>query len=89
MTNSNSLKLKTGFNKVYGMGVFKRLVYRRMEHAKTLLSTTDKSIREIATLTGYDTVAGFIHAFRRTFGTTPREWRIQERKADNENENID
>lgn len=73
MINTNSLKLKLGFNKVYGVGVFKRLVFRRMEHAKTLLATTGESIGEIAGLTGYDTVAGFIHAFRREFGVTPRE----------------
>ena len=84
MVNSNSFKLKTGFSKVYGMGVFKRLVFRRMEHAKLLLSTTDKSIGEIASLAGYDTVAGFIHAFRREFGLTPREWRKQQQEEDNE-----
>jgi len=84
MVNSNSFKLKTGFSKVYSMGVFKRLVFRRMEHAKLLLSTTDKSIGEIASLAGYDTVAGFIHAFRREFGLTPREWRKQQQKEDNE-----
>jgi AraC-like DNA-binding protein len=84
MVNSNSFKLKTGFSKVYGMGVFKRLIFRRMEHAKLLLSTTDKSIGEIASLAGYDTVAGFIHAFRREFGVTPRQWRNQERHEDDE-----
>ncbi len=83
MINTNQLKLKTGFKKVYGMGVFKRLVFRRMEHAKMLLESTDKSIGEIASLTGYDTVAGFIHAFRREFGLTPREWRKMERESDN------
>lgn len=82
MVNTNQLKLKTGFKKVYGMGVFKRLIFRRMEQAKLLLESTDKSIGEIASLSGYDTVAGFIHAFRREFGLTPREWRKKEREAD-------
>jgi AraC-like DNA-binding protein len=89
MVSTNSLKLKLGFNKLYGMGVFQRLVFRRMEHAKVLLETTDKPINEIATHAGYDSAASFIHAFRKAFGFTPREWRIQERKADNENEDID
>jgi AraC-like DNA-binding protein len=84
MANTNTLKLKTGFNKIYGMGVFKRLVFRRMEHAKILLETTDKSIGEVANLSGYDTVAGFIHAFRKEFGLTPREWRKQENELDKE-----
>lgn len=84
MINTNSLKLKTGFKKVFGMGVFERLLFRRMEYAKLLLESTDKSIGEIASHSGYNTVAGFIHAFRREFGFTPREWRIQEQKEDNE-----
>lgn len=84
MSETNKLKLKIGFKKVYGMGVFKRLVFRRMEHAKLLLESTDKSISEIASLAGYDTVAGFIHAFRREFGIAPREWRKQEQKENNE-----
>ena len=86
MLNTNQLKLKTGFKKVYGMGVFKRLVFRRMEHAKLLLESTDKSISEVASLTGYDTVAGFIHAFRREFALTPREWRKQEQRDNEESE---
>jgi AraC-like DNA-binding protein len=85
MVNTNVQKLKTGFKKVYDMGVFERLIFRRMEEAKLLLSTTDKPISEIAGLAGYETVAGFIHAFLREFGVTPREWRIQEREGSDEN----
>ncbi len=55
-----------------------------MEHAKTLLETTQKSIGEIAELAGYDTAAGFIHAFRREFGNTPREWRLQVNDKEND-----
>jgi AraC-like DNA-binding protein len=55
-----------------------------MQHAKTLLESTNKSIGEIAELAGYDTAAGFIHAFRRKFGITPREWRLQ--ASDKEND---
>ncbi|MBS1735176.1 MAG: helix-turn-helix transcriptional regulator [Bacteroidetes bacterium] len=80
MSGTNNLKLKKGFRQLFGMGVFHRLIFRRMEEAKSLLETTDKSIGEIGILIGYDTAAGFIHAFRRTFGLTPREWRILIRK---------
>jgi AraC-like DNA-binding protein len=83
LSGTNKLKLKLGFKKAYGMGVFRRLIFRRMEHAKLLLESTDKPINEIANLTGYDTAASFIHAFRREFGLTPREWRNREQK-DNE-----
>lgn len=80
MSGTNKLKLKKGFRQLFGMGVFHRLIFRRMEQAKSLLESTDKSIGEIGRLTGYDTAAGFIHAFRRTFDLTPREWRIFSRK---------
>jgi len=50
-----------------------------MEQAKVLLETTGKRINEVASITGYDTTAGFIHASRKRFGLTPREWRMQEK----------
>ena len=83
LAGTNQFKLKRGFRQIFGMGVFRRLLFLRMEHAKTLLETTDKTIGEIANLAGYDTAAGFIHAFRREFDMTPREWRKQ--GIDNEN----
>jgi AraC-like DNA-binding protein len=79
MTGTNEFKLKKGFKHIFGMGVFHRLLFRRMEQAKVLLETTDKSIGDIAELAGYDTAAGFIHAFRREFSMTPREWRLASR----------
>jgi len=84
MTGTNQFKLKKGFKHVFGMGVFHRLLFRRMEHAKVLLETTDKSIGEIALLAGYDTAAGFIHAFGREFKKTPREWRLDDKKSEEE-----
>jgi len=87
MAGTNQFKLKKGFRRIFGMGVFHRLLFLRMEQAKTLLETTNKSIGEIAELAGYDTAAGFIHAFRREFGVTPREWRQQ--ASDKENDDRD
>ena len=86
LTGTNQFKLKRGFRQIFGMGVFRRLLFLRMEHAKTLLETTDKTIGEIANLAGYDTAAGFIHAFRREFDMTPREWRNQQTDRDTDEE---
>lgn len=80
MSGTNKLKLKKGFRLLFGMGAFHRLIFRRMEQAKLLLEDTDKSIGEIARLTGYDTAAGFIHAFRRESDMTPREWRNRQKE---------
>ena len=87
LAGTNEFKLKKGFRQLFGMGVFRRLLFRRMEQAKVLLETTNKSIGEIADLAGYDTAAGFIHAFRREFDMTPREWRKQITDKEND-ENI-
>lgn len=80
LAGTNQFKLKKGFRQVFDMGVFQRLLHKRMAHAKLLLQTTNKSIGEVADLAGYDTVAGFIHAFRKRFGMTPREWRNQQKE---------
>jgi len=82
MTGTNEFKLKKGFREIFGMGVFHRLLFRRMAQAKLLLETTHKSIGEIAEIAGYDTAAGFIHAFRREFNITPREWRIKQKESE-------
>lgn len=84
MAGINEGKLKKGFRQIFEMGAFRRLVYYRMELAKTYLENTDKSIGEIAGLTGYDSAAAFIHAFRKEFQLTPREWRNQATKTNDE-----
>jgi len=84
LAGTNAFKLKKGFRQLFGMGVFHRLLFRRMEHAKLLLETTNKPIGEVAGLAGYDTAAGFIHAFRNKFNMTPREWRKQQNERPDE-----
>ena len=84
MANTNAFKLKKGFRLIFKMGVFGRLLYRRMEQAKLLLETTSKPIKEVAFESGYESVAGFITGFRKRFGATPLEWRENKgRKTEN------
>lgn len=72
-------KLKKGFRELFGIGLFERLLERRIEHAKKLLAETDKPIKEIAALVGYGRITSFITAFRKRAGKTPREYRIEHR----------
>lgn len=67
----NKLKLKEGFKKQFGTGLFEFLLQARMQKARDLLIETDKPIKEIALLTGYERITSFITAFRRYFGYTP------------------
>lgn len=71
MVQLNEFKLKTGFKKQYGTGIFECLLEARMNKAKELLSDTEKPIKEIAALIGYDHLTSFITAFRKFFGFTP------------------
>lgn len=79
MTRTNAHVLKTGFAKQFGMGTFERLLQRKMERAKYLLEATDSQIQEISDMAGYETVTGFINAFRKQFKMTPKDWRKKQR----------
>lgn len=80
MTRTNVHVLKTGFARLFGMGTFERLLYRKMERAKYLLETTDKQVQEIAYMAGYETPTGFINAFKKRFKMSPKDWRKKSRR---------
>lgn len=67
----NEFKLKTGFKSLFGLGIFESLMEVRMTEAKRLLLETNKPIKEIAGLIGYNHLTNFITAFRNHFGFTP------------------
>ena len=67
----NEFKLKAGFKQLFGTGMFECLLRARMEKAKKLLIETDKPMKEIASLTGYEFLTSFITAFRKYFDYTP------------------
>lgn len=49
-----------------------------MKKAAELLSTTDKNVGEIAELLGFHNYTQFYAAFRRSYGVTPRQYRLRE-----------
>jgi AraC-like DNA-binding protein len=67
----NEFKLKAGFRKFFNSGIFSWAMEKKMQHARQLLLTTDKPIKEIASLVGYKRTGNFITAFRKRFGMTP------------------
>ncbi len=52
------------------------LLHKRMEAAGSLL-LTNIPIEQIALTVGYDSHSAFSHAFRKFYGKTPNEYRIQ------------
>ncbi len=82
MLGTNFVTLKRNYEKVFGIGIFPRLMQRKMEHIQMLLEKTDKPLKEIADLAGYQTLPAFINAFRKRYKVTPKEWRKQRRGLD-------
>jgi AraC-like DNA-binding protein len=67
----NEYKLKTGFKQYFNASIFDWLMERKMQHAKQLILTTNRPIKDICTMVGYPRTTNFITAFRRRFGMTP------------------
>ena len=51
------------------------LIKMKFTYAKSLLSSTDMGIKEIAFSIGYSSVSQFHTAFKKVFGVTPKEYR--------------
>jgi len=57
------------------------LVRVRLGHAAGYLSATDKTVRQIAHMVGYENESSLSKAFRRAFGRAPGEYRRQQADA--------
>lgn len=71
----NEFKLKLVFKQVFGKGVFETLLQARMQKARALALETNKPIKEIASIIGYQRITSFITAFRKHYGYTPASLR--------------
>lgn len=70
----NVKKLKTDFKKYYGVPVFSFLLNYKMEQAKNLLQQNKMNVNEISTHLGYTTSSHFIAAFKKKYGSTPKQF---------------
>lgn len=68
-------KLKTGFKKLFGKGLYKYRFEQRMEKGKYLLENTEKTLKEISRLLGYKYKENFSTSFKKYFSKPPAEWR--------------
>ncbi len=68
-------KLKKGFKEVFKMTLFEYLETERMEKAKALMRNTDKPLKQISNLAGFQYFNNFSRAFKRNSGLSPHEWR--------------
>ena len=70
----NERKLQQGFQELFGTTVFGVLHDYRMERAKQLLETERMTVGAIANAVGISHRGYFATAFKRKFGTTPRDY---------------
>lgn len=63
------------YKNIFGIPPQKDLQNTRIEHAKRMLSTSEKSVEEIAELCGYNSVYNFIRQFKKVCGNTPGQLR--------------
>ncbi|MBS1564551.1 MAG: helix-turn-helix transcriptional regulator, partial [Bacteroidetes bacterium] len=71
----NEFKLKTGFRRLFGIGMFEYLLQTRMQKARTLLLETRLPIKEVARRTGYTSKQSFQNAFKKYYDETPGSFR--------------
>lgn len=71
----NRTKLFYGFKQIYGVSASQLIHRRRMDYARHLLITTDKSISAIAVELGYEHACNFSTRFKAHFGQSPRDIR--------------
>lgn len=70
----NIKKLKNDFKEFYGVPVFTFLLNYKMELAKKLLLEQQLNVNEVALNLGYSNSSHFIAAFKRKYGTTPKQF---------------
>lgn len=71
LTNRSLSAFKRDFHKQFGTPPGKWLLEKRLNHAKNLLSNTDKAVSEAAFECGFESPAHFSRAFSRRFGVSP------------------
>lgn len=73
--NYNATYISRLYKKLRGIPLPKFILQSRISLAENLLTTTDKSIQDIACETGFDTSQYFSIVFKRETGYTPRDFR--------------
>jgi AraC-like DNA-binding protein len=63
------------FKKEYGVSPVQYLIMKRMDHARSLLRSTDQSVKSIAYECGFGDEHYFSRLFRKAVGVSPSEFR--------------
>lgn len=67
--------LKSGFKNLFGMGLYKYLLHKKLERGKYLIENTDHPLKYISRQVGYKYEFNFSTAFKKKFGKSPSAWK--------------
>lgn len=67
-------KLNEGFRHIYGDSIFNFLLDYKLEFARKMLISKKHNVSEISLQVGYSTASHFISAFKKKYGTTPKQY---------------
>lgn len=73
MVTMSATRLKSGFKKMYGSGIYTYYQNMRLQRAKELLLSGQYSIKETARATGFLNAASFTTVFKKHFGMLPSQ----------------
>ena len=63
------------FKKYNGISLFQYITQKRVEHAVSLITTTNLSLTEISSMCGFNNSTSFNKAFQRVMGDSPSAFR--------------
>ncbi len=77
LTDYSHEHLTREFKKYVGVSPIEYLIRQKMNYAALLLRQTDKSVLQISSQIGYDSLSYFISQFKKRFGASPGQYRKQ------------
>ena len=81
----STVTLTEHFKLEFGITINEYITKKRMELAEKLLLSSDKPLREIASLTGFADVEYFSRTFKKHHGISPASWRRGKGNRTNDN----
>lgn len=79
LTGRSISSFRRDFKRKFGTSPKKWLTNKKLEKAKTLLTTTDLNINQISLEIGFENVSHFISLFGKVYKETPKQFLIRER----------
>ena len=82
LVHVNKYHLVHIFTADFGLSPIQYLISRRVDESKNLLRTTDHSIAQIASFSGFSSQSYFAQTFQKSMGMSPTQYRRQTRVPD-------